>query len=278
MRRISLAAVILAAGAASAHAVPFSFDTGAPDGAIATASRPSSAGKIEVETGDDFILEERTKITSASFTGLLTGDASLDDIGSIFVEIYRLFPKDSQDPPSGNVPTRENSPADVDFANRDVTGSYSAVDQGLGVAANSVVDGINPIPDQTTGGEGPVTGTQVRFNVVFDEAFVLPADHYFFVPKVEVAGDENFLWLSAAKPIVGGTGPFAPDLQSWIRNETLEPDWLRIGTDVVGAGAFNASFSLEGELAPVPVPAGILLLLPAVGGLVLLRRRGVRAV
>ena len=28
-------------------------------------------------------------------------------------------------------------------------------------AANSVVSGINPIPNQTTGGEGAVTGTEV---------------------------------------------------------------------------------------------------------------------
>jgi hypothetical protein len=27
------------------------------------------------------------------------------------LEIYRVFPKDSQDPPSGNVPTRVNSPS-----------------------------------------------------------------------------------------------------------------------------------------------------------------------
>jgi len=37
------------------------------------------------------------------------------------------------------------------------------------------------------------------------------------------------------------------DLQSWIRNDALAPDWLRIGADIVGAGAFNASFSLSGE-------------------------------
>jgi hypothetical protein len=57
----------------------------------------------------------------------------------------------------------------------------------------------------------------------------------------------NFLWLSAPKPIVAPGTPFTPDLQSWIRNDNLAPDWLRIGTDVVGAGAFNAAFSLTGE-------------------------------
>jgi hypothetical protein len=38
-----------------------------------------------------------------------------------------------------------------------------------------------------------------------------------------------------------------PDLQSWIRNDALAPDWLRIGTDITGQGPFNAAFSLSGE-------------------------------
>ena len=37
------------------------------------------------------------------------------------------------------------------------------------------------------------------------------------------------------------------DLQSWIRNDALAPDWLRIGTDITGQGPFNAAFSLSGE-------------------------------
>jgi len=34
-------------------------------------------------------------------------------------------------------------------------------------AANSVVNGIHPIPNQTTGGEGPVTGEEVQFTILF---------------------------------------------------------------------------------------------------------------
>src|SRR6185369_11576738 len=72
----------------------------------------------------------------------------------------------------------------------------------------------------------------------------LPADHYFFRPEV-LLSDGNFLWLSAPKP----TAPplFTGDLQSWIRNDALAPDWLRIGTDITGQGPFNAAFSLSGE-------------------------------
>ena len=67
----------------------------------------------------------------------------------------------------------------------------------------------------------------------------------------------GFLWLSAPKPIVGGTGPFLPDLQSWIRNDDLAPDWARIGSDITHQGPFNAAFSLTGE---IPEPTTMLLL------------------
>ena len=61
----SLVAVIPANGAS------FTFSTGNPDGLMAAASRPMSAGKFEVETADDFVLTNPTSITSATFTGLI---------------------------------------------------------------------------------------------------------------------------------------------------------------------------------------------------------------
>src|SRR5262249_38404254 len=43
----------------------------------------------------------------------------------------------------------------------------------------------------------------------------------------------------------------ATDLQSWMRDDpSLAPDWLRIGTDIIGGTTFNASFSLSGETVP----------------------------
>jgi PAS domain S-box-containing protein len=51
-----------------------------------------------------------------------------------------------------------------------------------------------------------------------------------------------FRWLSA--PFTGADG----DLQMWTRNSDLDPDWLRVGTDIVGHDPkFNGSFSLYGE-------------------------------
>jgi len=190
----------------------------------------------------------------------------------VTIEIYRVFPKDSTVPPSGQVPTRVNSPSDVAFDSRDFPGQLNFSTALLSpsfTAGNSVVNGINPSPNQTTGGEGPVTGQEVLFSVSFLTPFSLPADHYFFVPQVMLdTGD--FLWLSAPKPIVPPGTPFSPDLQSWIRNADLDPDWLRIGTDIVGpssiapAPTFNAAFTLVGQ---VPEPATLLLL--AVGLIVL---------
>jgi len=257
-----MAAILAWSGPASA--VPFFFSTGDVDGRIATASRPESPGKIEIESADDFVVSGGTlKLNSATFQGLLPTGSSLNSVGTVRVEIYRVFPQDSTNPPSGNVPTRVNSPSDVAFESRESGGGgltfTPGVVAGSFVAANSILNGINKIPNQTTGGEGPITGQKVQFNVLFSTPITLPADHYFFVPQVELPSGD-FFWLSSVRPIVGPDGtPFAPDLQSWIRNGDLDPDWLRIGTDIVGGTMFNAAFTLDGELEPVPEPTTLLL-------------------
>ncbi len=62
----TLSALLLLVSQASAGS--FSFSTGDPDGKIGTLSRPSSPGKIQTETADDFILSETTLINQATFT------------------------------------------------------------------------------------------------------------------------------------------------------------------------------------------------------------------
>lgn len=256
-------------------AAPF-FSTGDPDGKMATASRPDIPAGAEIESADDFILGNETRITSATFTGLLPTGAPLGSVNNVVVEIYRVFPKDSDTTRTPNVPTRNNSPSDVAFDSRDsasaeLTFSPTILNASF-TTANSVLNGINGCPcppAPKTGGEGPVTGEEVQFTVNFATPFDLPADHYFFVPQVELSSD-NFFWLSAANPIVGGTGPFVPDLQEWIRNAALDPDWLRVATDIVGTAppVFNASFSLTGDVvAAVPEPASLSLLGAALAGM-----------
>jgi hypothetical protein len=279
------ASIALAVAAAEpALAGAFAFSTSDHDGKIATASRPSSAGKVEIESADDFILPSATRIDHATFTGLLPVGASAT-IGTVTVEIYRVFPKDSDlGRTSGpatfstaQVPTRVNSPSDVAFASRSTGSGLSFSTTTLSAsftASNSIINGINPIPNQTTGGEGSVTGQEIEFSVSFTTPIDLPADHYFFVPQVELSSGD-FFWLSTAKPIGADGTPFSPDLQSWIRDGDLDPDWLRVGTDIVGgspAPTFNAAFSIDGTTVTVAEPSTLALLL-AGGPILVLRRR-----
>jgi hypothetical protein len=257
----------------SANADIFSFNTGAVTNVMASASRPQSPGKFEIESADDFATTAaQTLITSATFTGLLTGGATAANVGQVTVEIYRVFPNDSNvartsGPPTFStpqVPTRVNSPADVEIAeasrsNAPPPGNLTFTTMNLATftgALNSVQPGgIHPMPGQTTMGNGPVTGQEVQFNVNFTVPISLTPDHYFFVPQVEVNGGE-FLWLSGTRPLPAGTfPPGVADLQSWTRDAMLDPDWLRIGTDIVGGATpptFNAAFSLAGVETPLP--------------------------
>src|SRR6516162_10225633 len=251
---IALALLVPLSFAPSVNAGPFFFSTGNPDGLIATLSRQASAGKLETETADDFVTTVGTAITNATFTGLLVGGATTANIKNVEIELYHVFPIDSANPPDGRVNTRVNSPSDNNFAAADgKAGQLSFTTTVLSssfTALNSVVNGIHAAPNQFTGGEGPVTGTEVRFNVTFNTPFSLGPDHVFFRPEVDLGSAGDFLWLSAPKPIV--PDPFPPgvtDLQSWTRDDglgALAPDWSRIGTDITHQGPFNASFTLTG--------------------------------
>jgi hypothetical protein len=250
--KTTLSALALLQLVSHASAAAFLFSTGDPDGKIATLSRPASPGQSQTETADDFLLTQPVVVNRATFTGLVPLGTSLSGISSVEIEMYHVFPGDSVIPPSGNVPTRTNSPADVeiDSATRDsadgsLTFSATIVNPSFGVS-NSVVNGINKHPNERTKGEGPVTGEEVLITVQFNRPISLPAGHYFFRPEV-LLNRGDFLWLSAPKPIVDPGTPFTLDLQTWIRNDALAPDWLRIGTDITGQGPFNAAFSLFGE-------------------------------
>ena len=126
------------------------FSTGSPDGLMATASRPASAGKFEIELADDFVLTTTTSISSATFIGLLTGGATLADVGDVRVEIYHVFPTNSDvgttRPSTPNVPTRVNSPSDIALDERDNL-TFTATERAGFTVANSVQPGgIHPLP------------------------------------------------------------------------------------------------------------------------------------
>ena len=257
MKSLRLIALVIAsfviAPIATADSVLFS--TGFSDLAIGMASRPPSAGGIEIEAADDFVLTAPARITGGSFWGVVTIPGASSGITDVAVSFYNIFPLDSANPPNGAVPTRANSPADDEFATRSspsgtLTFGIGAVSAGL--ANNSVLNGIFPSPNQTTGGDGPITGASNLVDFTLVTPVVLPAGHYFFVPQATASNGGQFYWLSAPKPVVGGTGPFAGDLQTWMRNADLDPNWLRVGTDIVGEGAFNGAFTLTGAFIPEP--------------------------
>jgi VPDSG-CTERM motif len=260
-----------------------------PTDQIASATRPESGNQFEIETADDFLLPTGGHITGATFTGLAPQGFDVSNIGNVVVEIYRVFPNDSDvnrtsGPPNfgtPNVPTRVNSPSDVAFDSREsgtgLTFTASVVNPTFTVNNSVQPGGIHPQPNQTTGGDGSFTGEEIHFAIDFTSPFNLPSDHYFFVPQVELTGtDGTFLWLSATRPLVPPSSVFAPDLQAWTRDSTIEPDWLRIGTDIVGgnpAPTFNASFSISGT---VPDSGSTLFLLSSAVAIVFFLKRRAR--
>src|SRR5712691_2762607 len=177
-----------------------------PNNMMAIASRPDSVPGFEIEAADDFLLGSRTVINKASFVGLGVPFGPFS-ISEVVVEMYRVFPKDSDTVRSPHVPTRMNSPSDVAFDSRDssaggLTFSTSILAPTF-TALNSVQPGgIHPSPLQTTGGNGPLTGQEVQLNVTFTSPFDLPADHYFFVPQVLLSNGGQFYWLLASRPII----------------------------------------------------------------------------
>ena len=249
-------------GAGAAGAAPFTFSTGTPDGKIALASRPGGPG-VEIEAADDFVLADATSLSGLAFTGLLPLSAAPTEVR---VRFYAVFPTGSDTSRTSGaptfstslVPTRVNSPSDGALATRDSTdGGLTFATTVLAssfAASNSVLNGINPRPNQTTGGDGAVSGQETVVDASFAAPVTLPAGRYFVVPQVKLASGQ-FYWLSAARST-------ASDLQAWIRNANLVPDWLRVGTDIVGGATpptDNAAFTLRGATcSPIAVaPAAL---------------------
>ena len=245
--------------ATSLWSADFSFTTGNADGLMGAASRRASPGKLETETADDFTLDQTTVIRQATIVGLVPSGAQPQDIKEVEVEVYHVFPLDSAMPPSGKVPSRANSPSDVEIGTATRAGnsgtltfSTNVLNSNFGVG-NTVVNNLK-VATVPPGGEGSTAGEQVEITITFTSPIILPAGHYFFRPEVLLTSGD-FLYLSAPKVI-----PAPKDLQAWIRNSNLAPDWLRIGTDIVGgatAPTFNMTFSLAGETVPEAGTPGV---------------------
>src|SRR5262249_22944732 len=161
-------------------------------------------------------LPEATVINRATITGIIRPVGSpLTSITQVEIEVYHVFPLDSDLSrcldnimmcSTVNVPTRMNSPADVeidaatrDSSDRTLSFAPSVLTESFTVL-NTVVNGINKKPAQTTGGEGAATGKEVEISITFTTPLFLPAGHYFFRPEVLVTSGD-FLYLSAPRPI-----------------------------------------------------------------------------
>jgi len=245
--------------ATSLWSADFSFTTGNPDGLMGAASRRASPGRLETETADDFTLDQTTVIRQATIVGLVPSGTQPQDIKEVEVEVYHIFSVDSAVPPSGKVPTRANSPSDVEIGTATRAGdsgtltfSTNLLNSNFGVG-NTVVNNLK-VAAAPPGGEGSTAGEEVEITITFTNPIILPSGHYFFRPEVLLTSGD-FLYLSAPKVI-----PAPKDLQAWIRNSNLAPDWLRIGTDIVGGATpptFNMSFSLTGATVPEAGTPGV---------------------
>jgi hypothetical protein len=202
-----------------AWAATFSFTTGNPDGLMGAASRRASPGKLETETADDFTLDQTTVIRRATIVGLVPSGTRPQDIKEVEVEVYHVFPLDSAMPPSGKVPSRANSPSDVEIGTATRAGnsgtltfSTNVLNSNFGVG-NTVVNNLK-VATAPPGGEGSTAGEQVEITITFTSPIILPAGHYFFRPEVLLTSGD-FLYLSAPKviPAPKGSAGLDPQLQ-----------------------------------------------------------------
>src|SRR6476646_4383798 len=169
--------------ATSLWSADFSFTTGNPDGLMGAASRRASPGKLETETADDFTLDQTTVISRATIVGLVPSGTQLQDIKEVEVEVYHVFPLDSANPPSGKVPSRANSPSDVEIGTATRAGNSGTLIFAAGVlnanfnVGNKVVNNLK-VATAPPGGEGATTGEEVEITITFTSPIILPAGHY----------------------------------------------------------------------------------------------------
>jgi hypothetical protein len=251
-----------------------------PNNLMGVASQPSTAGGASNETADDFFVASQTLINSATFVGLIVPPSEGGtDISQVITQFYRVFPFDSNTTRTAQVPTRPNSPADEDFASQDSAANELTFTSSVLADNFTVQNTVQPGGVHTnTHGNGALTGQEVQITVTFATPLDIAAAHYFFVPQVGLTNGGQFYWLSASRPISGpGTTAFpagVTDLQTWTRDSNLDPDWLRVGADIVGGTTFNQAFSLDGSTVPEPGTTFVCLVgLAFIGG-----SRGIAAI
>jgi hypothetical protein len=288
--RCAVSALALAAALAAgpASAADFFFTTGAADQRLGSLSQPSGPAPQEnvrpgFETADDFALTRSTTLTHATFIGLVAPGTKLSDIKNVETEFYHFLPA-GQDT-GGLVPTRVNSPTDFEIADATRDGADGSLSFTMtvldpnftvGNTVSALKSGATSVLT-ATGGNGAFTGEEIEFDVTFTNGVELDPNHLFFRPQVDVADGGQFFWLSAARPAGAQVAPGITDLQSWVRNDSLAPNWERVGNDVIGAGSFNMAFSLTGNAVPEPASWAMMIMGFGLAGATLRARRRLSA-
>ena len=190
----------------------YSFSTGDPDGLIATAARPESRPENSRSNRPmTSCSPNTTSITSATFTGLVPAGSSAT---GVVVEIYRVFPTDSDvgaHQRAANVldgPGAHAGQFALRYRARRARHRERPISRPRSLdpsftANNSVTAGRYPSQTEPTPPAATVRSRARKCSstVNFATPFVLPADHYFFVPQVELGRTATFFWLSAPKPV-----------------------------------------------------------------------------
>ena len=270
---LSMLGCLPAMPAAALLPAVYSFSTGDPDGKIATASRPESTENSR-SSPRMISCSPTTSITSATFTGLVPGGGERPPTSSSRSIAY--FPRLGCRPHQRvaavldvEVPTRVNSPSDVAFLEADSATGGLVLDQGargdLHRKQLGETGGIYPEPESDTGGNGAVTGEEVRFDRELHRRLAPPRQPLFLRASGRAGQRQFLLAVGAEADRLAGT-PFPPgftDLQSWTRDDSARS---RLAAHRHGhrgrrpAPTFNAAFSLAGSAVPEPSTWAMMLL------------------
>src|SRR5215469_10717255 len=94
-RAALIAALGLTTLAVSASADAILYNNLTPNAMIGVATRPTPSGSFEIEAGDDFVATTPVSVTHASFVGLVVSGTTAPAVQDVTLEIYRVFPDDS---------------------------------------------------------------------------------------------------------------------------------------------------------------------------------------
>ena len=230
LRAVGLVVAIGALAPPGALADAFSFTTSTPDGRIGSRSTAGHGRRPRDRSGRRLHSRGRH---AADRRQLLWTAASRR------VSIRRRV-RASRDLP--RVPENSTAPAERCRADtrelavgRRVRHSRGSGDGSLSYAtsivnpnftvANSIVNGINPVPLQTTNGEGPVRGQEAL--IPLRSSFSLPPDYYFVVSASPA--DQRYVPLA----VRSGTGALHGGFPGLDSQRQSGSNWLRAGTDIV---------------------------------------------